>query len=53
MEFHQQLKGYINRFVTLTEEESEFFANKFEIKKIRKIIFPQFGSTMRKTIVSQ
>ena len=51
---HQQLKAYINKFVTLTEEESEFFANKFEPKKIKKkqmIVQPDFVAKHRNFVV--
>ena len=54
MEIHQRLKAYINKFVTLSEEESEFFASKFEVKKIKKrqiIVQPDFVAKHRNFVV--
>ena len=54
METHQKLKEYINRSVTLTEEESEFFVSKFEVKKIKKrqfIVQPDFVAKQRNYVL--
>jgi len=54
MDTHLRLKEYINKFVTLTEEESEFFISKFEVKKIKKrqiIVQPDFVAKHRNFVL--